>query len=224
MDFALVLTALMLGASGSWHCALMCGPLCAARPAWPLLVGRSIGYTLAGGLLAAASSWGAHFVLRGGAGPWSPWLTLWALAHAAALSLGLYLLWTGRQPMWLAAGARRPQGQAAIVRWAPVEGRSLSTATAGMAWAAMPCGLLQSAWVVAALAPGAAGGAAVMMAFSLASMPGLIAGPVLIEALRRRGDSTRWQDLMTRGSGLMMASASSWALGHGLWVHMREVC
>jgi sulfite exporter TauE/SafE len=224
MDTTLVLTAALMGLGGSWHCALMCGPLCAARPGWGLLAGRTAGYAAVGAALASASSWGANVALNSGAGAWSPWLTAWALAHALALSLGLYLLWQGRQPLWLARWGAAERTSVTVLR-GPRHGlKGLPPLVTGLAWVALPCGLLQSAWVLAALSPHAATGAAVMVAFSLSTAPGLFAAPVLIAHLRRQPDAGAWQLRLTRLSGLLLAVASSWSLGHGLWVRVREVC
>ncbi|MDP3084302.1 MAG: sulfite exporter TauE/SafE family protein, partial [Rubrivivax sp.] len=103
MEFALVVSALMLGLAGMPHCAAMCGPACtaltgggktASSAAFQLT--RVASYALAGA--AVAASVGALAWL----GQISPALRpLWTLAHAAALVLGLWLLWRGRQPAWL---------------------------------------------------------------------------------------------------------------------------
>lgn len=235
MDGALIATAALMGLGGAGHCALMCGPIIGAcptkAPALWWFVGRTIGYSAVGAALASASSWGARFVLMGDAGPWSPWLTVWALAHAAAFSLGVFLLWQGRQPLWLATLGRRAMPTTSSVTWVGRRPAGLPLALGGVAWSALPCGLLQSAWVVAALAPNAWGGAASMAVFSLASAPGLLAAPMLLAALegapgrsRHPALSPDWSARLTRLSGLMLSAASAWALGHGLWVHVREVC
>jgi len=248
IDLALLATAALMGLGGAWHCALMCGPLCAAHAGTGWMVGRTVGYAAVGAALAGASSWGSGFVLRGAAGAWSPWLTLWALAHAAALSLGLFLLWRGRQPAWLARWAMADRAPAAVVRWVPLPSPAASPAASaaapqaasaatsvtrpaplllGLAWALLPCGLLQSAWVVAALSSHAAGGAAVMLVFSLCSAPGVLAAPLLGAAWHRRRDDPSWRSrlvIMTRLSGLLLALASAWALGHGLWTQVFNVC
>ena len=98
MDFALVISALMLGLAGAPHCAAMCGAACAAATrgggtSVPVAfhLSRVAGYTLAGAV--AASSVGLLSAL----GQASPALRpLWTLAHAAALALGLWLMWNGR--------------------------------------------------------------------------------------------------------------------------------
>ena len=114
----------MLGAAGAPHCAAMCGPASAsvlrgcsrhAPHASPLAfhLARVAGYATAGAV--AASSVGALAQL----GQLSPVLRpLWTLLHCAALGLGLWLLWQGRQPAWLeslgrSASRLAPQQQAA---------------------------------------------------------------------------------------------------------------
>lgn len=196
-----------------------------APPEWiGFLLGRVLSYSMAGALLGSASAWAANVVIRGGAGPLSPWLTLWAMAHAAVLGLGLWLLWRGRQPLWLVGLRRRRAVPVSIVRRVPRVAPAIGASVAGSLWAMLPCGLLQSALVVAALASGPAAGAFVMAAFSMATVPGLVLAPVLRAWLERGSPSGVWPARLTRASGLMLALASAWTLTHGLWVHVRDYC
>jgi uncharacterized protein len=234
MDLPLLLAALLLGAAGSLHCAAMCGAACTAvvarhggaAPARALLgfhLGRLAGYA-AGGAVAAASV--------NALGTWAQAMPalrpLWTLLHAAALMLGLWLVATGRQPAWLAAWGRPPQRVAAAGGWQAVSGPGhaplrapLGAAAIGGLWVAVPCGLLQSALLVAALASTPAGGASVMAAFALASSLGL----VLAASAWRRAVATpgalRWA---VRLAGAMLVGASAWALGHGLWQQVLAYC
>lgn len=227
-DALLMVSASAMGLAGSWHCALMCGPLCASvgpRTAWSgFLVGRLLSYAVIGAVLASAASWATNFVIRGGAGALSPWLMLWAMAHAAVLSLGVWLMWTGRQPLWWATLGQRRLADSAAVRWVTRAPRTATWALAGSLWAMLPCGLLQSAFVVAALASSAPSGALVMGAFALASTPGLLVAPAMIAWLERLDEGGRWKVRMTRLSGLMLAGAAAWTLVHGLWIHVRDYC
>ncbi|HEX2010192.1 MAG TPA: sulfite exporter TauE/SafE family protein, partial [Roseateles sp.] len=92
----------------------------------------------------------------------------------------------------------------------------------GLAWLAWPCGLLQSALVVAALASGPAQGAAVMGVFAAASGLGLALGPALLQRLFGLGEqSMAWA---VRLAGLGLAAASLWALGHGVWAQIADWC
>lgn len=227
MDYALFLSALMLGLAGAPHCAAMCGAACAA------VVRRGRGGTQAAFHLARITSYAAVGALAASSvsllstlGQWSPVLRpLWTLAHVAALALGLWLLWTGRQPSWLENLGRRTR-QAAPQNaggWQRMRGPT-EAASAGALWVAWPCGLLQSALVVAALANTPAGGAAVMGGFAVVSASGLAIGPWLWARFGSgalAGSAVVWA---TRAAGAMLAGASGWALSHGLWQQWLDYC
>jgi sulfite exporter TauE/SafE len=95
----------------------------------------------------------------------------------------------------------------------------------GLGWVAWPCGLLQSALLVAGLANTAVQGALVMAAFAAASALGLLLGPALWWRLSG-GAANRWMSphLAVRLAGLALALASAWALGHGLWLRVAAWC
>jgi sulfite exporter TauE/SafE len=230
MDLPLMLAALLMGAAGSLHCTAMCGAACAGvaqRHGSPALLGFHVGRVAsyaAGGAVAAASvsalgTWGQALpALR----------PFWTLLHVAALMLGLWLAATGRQPAWMSAWSRAPQWAAAGGGWQPVGGPALSrlraplgAAALGSVWVALPCGLLQSALLVAALANTALGGAAVMATFALASSLGLVLSAA---AWRQAVASPRALHWAVRLAGVMLASASAWALGHGLWQKVLAYC
>ena len=210
-------SSLMLGLAGSVHCASMCGPACAVLTGSPgawhgalaFQLGRLAGYSGAGALAAGGVQW------LGWAAAVAPVLgPLWALLHAAALALGLWLLVTGRQPAVMARWGRklklkprprpiRPTARdaaASTAAWQPVHlqlrrsAGDAKLAALGAAWMAWPCGLLQAAIVLAALGNGPAQGAAAMACFAIASSPALVAGPAAL-----RWASTRW--LASAGAG-----------------------
>jgi sulfite exporter TauE/SafE len=227
VDFALVVSALMLGLAGAPHCIAMCGAACTAllppgqRAAlWSFHFARVAGYAAGGALVASGVN------LLSAVGELSPALRpLWTLAHAAALGLGLWLLYKGRQPAWLeniGRSAQRRAPQADANGWQRMAG-PVRAATAGSLWVAWPCGLLQSALVVAALANTAAAGAAVMGAFAVASGAGLVLGPMLWFKLgvSQSSSAAVWA---TRAAGALLAVASGWALGHGLWMQWQAYC
>jgi sulfite exporter TauE/SafE len=234
LDLALFLSALMLGLAGVPHCVAMCGPSCAAvaggaspgsARSLAFHGGRLAGYALAGAV--AASSVGALASLA----QWSPALRpLWTLAHAAALFLGLWLAWHGRQPAWVEGIGRRvrptPAGEGG---WQRIQGPAKAGAV-GAAWVAWPCGLLQSALVVAALANTAAGGAAVMAGFAVVTATGLGLGPWLFVRLSRSVPGgaaasgpalVRWS---VRFAGATLAAASAWALGRDVFPAVLAYC
>lgn len=172
------------------------------------LLGRLLAYTALGTL--AAASMQAVGWLSTQTAALRP---LWTLVHVAAALLGLALLWRARQPQWLEEGGRRAwRGlERGLGRW----GRSAGQAAPllmGMGWGFLPCGLLYSALLVAALSPAPWQGGAVMALFAVGSSLSLWAGPWL---WRRWG----WQaqgDWAIRLAGAALLGFSVWALWLGL--------
>ena len=216
MQSSLALTALLMGLVGGPHCVAMCGAACAGigqaaglRKTSALLLfqlGRILGYALLGALAAASMQ---------GLG----WLTVqsaalrpvWSMLHVAALVLGLVLLVQARQPMWLESAGRRV--------WRSV--RALAAGWGGGAplllgtlWALLPCGLLYSALLVAALAGGPLAGAMVMALFALGTSVSMLAGPWLW--LRLRGATPGDGQYGVRLAGAALAASAAWALWMGL--------
>ena len=234
MNEALILSAVLMGLAGTPHCLAMCGAACTAvsgggqtRLLAAFHLGRLLSYAAAGAVVAA--SVGSLAALGQSVAVLRP---LWTLVHSAALVLGLYLLWRGHQPAWMAqlGNARAPaalahRGQ----QWQTIKAPARS-AGVGLAWVAWPCGLLQSALLVAALANTPVQGAAVMAAFALASGLGLVAGPILWSRLAggRGFGLGSWAlaaDVWAvRLAGLMLAAASAWAMGHGAWASALAWC
>ncbi|WP_395137509.1 sulfite exporter TauE/SafE family protein [Schlegelella aquatica] len=212
MVSGLVFTALLMGLAGSPHCVAMCGAATAGvgctRPRLlSFQLGRLAGYATLGALVATSAGalqWGAEH---------SAWLRpFWALFHVAVLALGIALVWRGRQPAWLEGLAHRV--------WQEMRHRTLGWSSlqvpfaAGLLWVLLPCGLLYSALMVAALAPGAGQGALVMAAFAFGSALGLQVGPMLWQRFgARAGGGT----LAVRLAGGFLLASSAWALGHGVW-------
>lgn len=166
--------------------------------------GRLLGYA-ALGALAAASMQGLG------------WLTVqsvalrpvWTMVHVAAALMGLMLLVWARQPVWLESGARRLWGR---VRMATQRMGMAAPLGLGMAWALLPCGLLYSALMVAALAGGVIDGAAVMALFALGSSLWLWLGPWLLLRLGKNGRGL-WS---MRLAGLALLLTAAWALWMGI--------
>jgi uncharacterized protein len=224
VDSALIASAALLGLAGAPHCTLMCGAPCAAavggggsRATLAFHIGRLASYA-AGGAVAAASV--------SALGEWSrasPALRpAWAMLHAAVLVFGAWLVWQGRQPRWLAAWGRAPAADVAR-GWRPLRGPTRA-GVSGSLWVAWPCGLLQSALVVAAMTSDAASGAAAMAAFAVASAPGLVVGPWLWLRLVRGGDAATRERWAVRAAGATLIVASGWVLGHGLWSRLAALC
>lgn len=212
MQSSLALTALLMGLVGGPHCVAMCGAACAGigqaagpRKTTALLtfqLGRILGYSLLGALAAASMQ---------GLG----WLTvqsaalrpIWSMLHVAALVLGLILLVQARQPVWLESAGRRVWRTARTLAAGWGGGAPL---VLGTLWALLPCGLLYSALLVAALAGGPLAGAMVMALFALGTSVTMLAGPWLW--LRLRGAAPGEGQWGVRLAGAALALSSGWAL------------
>lgn len=213
MQTTLVVTGLLMGLAGGPHCLAMCGAACGgigntgvegSRSMWAFQGGRLIGYSAMGGLAAASmQSLGLLTVHAAALRP------LWSLLHVAAAMLGLMLLWRASQPAWLENAAR------AIWTRARKTAGSLHKGTPffmGILWSLLPCGLLYSALLVAALTSNVADGAAVMALFAVGSGVSLMAGPWLWQRWRKK-DSGQWS---IRIAGLVLFATS---IG-GLWMSL----
>jgi len=148
------------------------------------------------------------------------WLTVqsaalrpvWSLLHVAALVLGLLLLFKAEQPIWLERMGRS--------LWQAARQWSLRSASApwvlGMVWALLPCGLLYSALLVAALAGSVTGGAMVMALFAVGTSVSMVAGPWLWLRLRGNAAFGGHGSLGVRVAGAALALSAAWALWMGL--------
>jgi len=214
MQSSLALTALLMGLVGGPHCVAMCGAACAgiSQAAGPrqnsalftFQLGRIGGYSILGGLAAAS--------LQG-----LGWLTIqsaalrpvWSLFHVAAMVLGLMLLLRARQPVWLESAARTVWARTRS--FAANQGRG-APLVLGVLWALLPCGLLYSALLVAALAGDPVGGAMVMGLFAIGTSVTMVVGPWLFLRLNGapgRLGSGQWG---VRLAGAALAISSGWAL------------
>lgn len=226
MEGALYVSAIGLGLAGAPHCVVMCAAPCAAAVA-PGRLSHVLGfqfarlgsYTLAGGLAAASVN---SIQALGALSP--VFKPLWLLVHLAALLLGLWLTVYGRQPLWIERlGRPAPPAGAAENTWVPVRGPGRAV-VAGALWVAWPCGLLQSAVLVSALANSAWSGAAVMGTFATVSALGLLLGPWLWKRLAGAEGAGRAATAGVRVAGATLAVASVWAMGRGTWSAVAAYC
>ena len=218
MSSSLAVTALLMGLAGGPHCVAMCGAACAgigqvagvgaARSMLGFQLGRVLGYALLGAVAAASVNALGWLTVQSAA-----LRPVWSLLHVAALVLGILLAWQGRQPPWLDRAAQRlwRQVRAWGGRWGG-RWRQATPMIMGGLWALMPCGLLYSALMVAALTGDVGEGAMTMAFFALGSSVSLWAGPWLLLQLKNLGDGT-WG---IRIAGVALAVISSWALWMGL--------
>jgi sulfite exporter TauE/SafE len=214
MQTSLAFTALIMGLAGGPHCVAMCGAACAGmgqaagahqnRALISFQVGRWVGYSLMGALAAlSVQALGWLTVESAALRP------VWSMLHVAALVLGLLLVWQAKQPVWLDQSAQ--QLWAKIRRFNAKAGK-FAPPVVGMLWAFMPCGLLYSALMVAALTGNAFEGALTMACFALGSGLSLGFAPWLLLKLKNLGDGA-WG---IRLAGLTLAVTSGWALWMGL--------
>lgn len=244
MDASLAFTALFMGLAGGPHCLAMCGAVCSvlgapsaamgsgedalsfhagasvlqrrsASRAAPVLflLGRLLSYMALGGVAAASMQTLGWLSVQSAA-----LRPVWTFVHVGAAVMGGFLLWQARQPPWLEGAGRwlwlQVQGIGRRPGHLRGQGSAIAPLALGLAWAFLPCGLLYSALLLAALSPGLWQGALVMALFALGSGLSLWAGPWL---LRRLGRSSADHWAMRLAGGLLLAS-SAWAL----WVALTQ--
>lgn len=228
----LAVTALIMGLAGGPHCLAMCSAPCGA------LVGQGAGCAAAGdtsgatsqpvqwfpqsgmprrlaafhlGRLAGYASAGALAALAMDSLAWLTQQTMalspvWTLMHVAVMAWGLMMMVQARQPVWVERA-----GRTAWRRVQPLVRAPGGLWVAGGLWALMPCGLLYSALLVAALSGSALQGAATMVFFGVGSGLWLVGGPWLWSRLRSRINAVRasWG---TRLAGALLFGVAGWAL------------
>ncbi len=213
-----------MGLVGGPHCLAMCAAPCHAviqghaqavrlpaavrRPllsfnwsAFQFHVGRLAGYGMLGAVSGLAMEQVAWFSDRT-----SMLHPVWVLMHLAVFAWGLLMLFQGQQPAWLERA-----GRTAWSKVQPVVSKRGGAFWAGVAWAMMPCGLLYSAVLVAALSGAVWAGAVSMLAFALGGALWLTAAPLAWRWLS--GYVSRFRaEWGTRAAGLMLVIVSLWAL------------
>lgn len=228
---SLAWTAFVMGLVGGPHCLAMCAAPCSAvigavkdaPPAIPaeqplqwqpkqqshLHIPRLLAYH-SGRLLGYASA-GAVAALAMQSLAWMTQQTMalrpaWTFLHVAVLAWGLMMMVQARQPAWI-----ENAGRAVWARVRPVVAAPGGVFATGFLWALMPCGLLYSALLVAALSGGPMQGALTMTLFGIGSGLWLLAGPWLWLHLRARLNAARasWG---TRIAGFLLCGVASAAL------------
>ena len=171
------LAALVAGATGSPHCALMCGPLACvvslkrdartrSRAARAWHVGRIASYMLVGALLGTFGS--ALFALpfAGALRRFLPWLMVAGLL-SLAFDLGRHV------PKVIPASLGLLRISRALLKFGERFSPVVRSVLRGAATPFLPCGLLYGAFIMAMGAGGPGGGALTMGAFSLGAIPAL---------------------------------------------------
>jgi len=174
MLISLLSLSLMMGLTGGPHCLMMCGPACSLlaqrklnHAQWPrytlFLLGRSVGYGAIGAGAAVSMQTLGWLTLQS-----SLFRPLWNMTHALALILGLFLLIFAHQPLWFGNVAKRVWRE--MEHWMAshsVFQNAWGVFWVGILWSFIPCSLLYSVLMVAALSASALQGALVMLSFSV---------------------------------------------------------
>ena len=193
-DLAIV-AALLAGFFGSTHCIGMCGavvvlfegrsPDAANSGAWLRRLSYNIGrlcfYALLGSIAGVSGA-----VLTKAVGISQGLMLLRILAALLVVAIGLNLIFDWRLTRFLeTAGTglwRKLSPLAKYVLPADTPARALA---AGFLWGALPCGLVYSAVAIAASTGSLAGGAVVMFAFWLGTLPAILAIGASAQQLNR---------------------------------------
>ncbi len=189
---ALASGAFLVGLLGGVHCVGMCGGIAmslsgagsASLPAWQLHAGYNLGriasYSLAGAIAGAVG--GSGMLLRE---VLPVQLAFYVLANVLLVGLGLYLGgWSHLVARLEVPGRwlwRRVQPRIAPLLPADSLPKALAV---GALWGWLPCGLVYSLLATALLAGSAAGGALVMFAFGLGTLPNLVAAGMALNRLQ----------------------------------------
>lgn len=216
-----------MGLVGGPHCLVMCAAPCHAITRsregssvayvqsksltssgsflnWNMIgfhTGRLLGYGLLGAIAAQAMEQMAWLSDRT-----SVLHPIWVLMHLAVLAWGLLMLFQAQQPLWL-----ERTGRSVWAKVQPIVSMRGGVLLAGMAWALMPCGLLYSAVLVAALSGEALAGAVSMVAFGLGGAIWLWGAPYVWHWLSGRIAQFR-AEWGVRVAGGMLVIVSAWAL------------
>lgn len=220
-------TALLMGLAGGSHCLAMCAAPCSVlagqggrasadggtqtvhwaprggvvRRTLAFHGGRLAGYAAAGALAALAMDSLAWLTQQTTA-----FRPAWTLMHVGVMAWGLMMMVQSRQPAWVENAGRAVWG-----RVRPLVGAPAGVLAAGFLWALMPCGLLYSALLVAALSGGPMEGALTMALFGVGSGLWLVSGPWVWSRLKGRLDAARSQ-WGTRVAGGLLCAVAAWAL------------
>jgi len=209
------------GLAASPHCGLMCGafqvsqlqtrgqvPL--ARAAALLHGGRVLGYAAFGGVAGALGQWLLSDLPQA---DWGRWIQLAAAVLLVGVGVHQY-----RRPQQRRSGSCHPP--VSPRRWQGLPA-NLRLFLQGVAWAAMPCGVLYSVLGLAALSGSAGFGAALLAAFGLGSLPVLGGSGALVayagglQAMRRTGA------IVLVGMGVTSAWLALWhPAAFSAWCHL----
>jgi sulfite exporter TauE/SafE len=220
-----LLAALVAGLLGSTHCLAMCGGIAGAmtmgipeerRTSWQILgyvglynIGRVASYAIAGAIAGGIGLWlGSMMEVA----VWSQILRWATGALLVAIGLQVALNWRGLRHLE-ALGGRFWRRLAPLARRLMPARNPAAALALGALWGWLPCGLVYSVLVVAAVSGGPLEGSALMAAFGVGTMPAMVATGTLAGRLRRYTADRR----IRRAAGMLVVAFGLWTLlGPGL--------
>ena len=213
------LSTFFMGMMGGPHCIAMCGAPCAvistqgSRQIWQFHLGRILGYGILGGVAAYSVNNLA-------------WLSnqtmsihpLWTFFHGIIFVWGFVMLLYAKQHQWIDR-----MGESI---WNVIQKLSKTLRNnflLGMLWSFMPCGLLYSALLVAALTLNILNGTISMMFFALGTSISLIVSPIIWLKIKN-GKLWLNETQGMRIAGMLLMIAASWAIWMDLIHPMKLWC
>ena len=213
------LSTFFMGMMGGPHCISMCGAPCSvisaqgSRQIWQFHLGRILGYGILGGVAAYSVNNLA-------------WLSnqtmsihpLWTFFHGIIFIWGFVMLLYAKQPQSI-----DHMGESIWNVMQKLSKILRSNFLLGMLWAFMPCGLLYSALLVAALTLNILNGTISMMFFAAGTSISLIVSPIIWLKIKN-GKLWLNETQGMRIAGLLLMIAASWAIWMDLIHPMKLWC
>jgi hypothetical protein len=212
--------ATLAGLAGSGHCLAMCGGMAgalgmragqSAKNAAQRIynaslyhVGRLGGYALAGGLcglIGSSTQWLQHG---------SQWMSVLRVAGGI-----LILLVAARIALrWNLLGGLERLGARFWILLRPLAARQvtasgpLSSLTLGLLWGWLPCGLVYSMLLFAAMSQSATAGAAILFAYGVGTLPAMLGASLFAGQMQRVLNQPTWRV----GTALLLVAFGLWTI------------